>query len=156
MKNDDLITKIALVGKWHTESTGGWSDEDDWSRDSTYTEWYIDKVVRYEVASKSKLNILDTINTKHKGKCYLVYAIYSTGDSFGTDESANLELIWVFNDKNLAEKAKEEIVTNYESYKGDRLPCYIEIDKGEVHLFNTPWIGYFENLETVEIIEFAI
>lgn len=74
------------------------------------------------------------------GKEYiLLYAVYSTGDSFGHDQGAEIEFIELFTD---AKDAKE-------------LEMLLRHSEGNSVFFNRmkyyiPWNGYFDHLDSLE------
>lgn len=146
-----MTTTIALLGTKFTEVSEDYDHDNEWARGDTSTQWDISAAVPIGLV-ENKEDILDTIDTNHTGECYLVYIIYSTGDSFGHDYSYFLELIWVFSSQYLAEKAAKQI------YEHDRYDANVvlEIDFGIRKEFYPFWIGYFETLEQVKIIEVKV
>lgn len=67
---------------------------------------------------------------------HLVIAVWSTGDSFGHDSGAHSECFGVFKTKEEADKKCKELELDTKS--------------------PLPWLGYFENLESVETYQFSV
>jgi hypothetical protein len=94
-----------------------------------------------------------------KGKQYfLVYALYSTGDSFSHD-SGCLFYIDLFDKIEKAEKCKQSVFAHYRNYKDDaeyhgeahcRQAGYESPTQG-MKTVHVPWIGYFESLQEIII-----
>jgi hypothetical protein len=74
---------------------------------------------------------------------YLLYAIYSTGDSFGHDEGAEIEYYGLFK--------PDEVEA------GKRLMAALKANKKEYSIefegksYHCPWTGYFESLDELEL-----
>lgn len=79
---------------------------------------------------------------------YLLYVVFETGDSFGTD-GGNVEWIALYEDRDLAEEQVVNIRKNDEnkdSYSVKlKLHDDVEID------YYAPWKGYFERIEDVVV-----
>jgi hypothetical protein len=107
--------------------------DDQYDRDSTDADVTI---LSASLVDDDKFNVLGTDEECNIGdKIYLVWATYSTGDSFGSD-GGQYELLSVTKDKQTAEEK--------EAYYGN-------IDD-----FSVPWIGYFESLEGIHITEMIL
>jgi hypothetical protein len=107
--------------------------DDQWDCDSTDGSV---TVTACRVAQQDGYNVLQTSDTVAVGgKVWLVWAQYSTGDSFGSD-GGHYELCGVFS--NLvsaeAEVARLQSVDDY----------------------SVPWNGYFENLDFIKAEEFEV
>jgi len=84
-------------------------------------------------------------------KLFAVVAIYSTGDSFGSDEGSEIELVSVHKNADLAKKNCDAINTR----KRDS-PFSIELDNGKIITRYCPWDGYFESLDSCEWNEYLV
>ncbi len=83
-------------------------------------------------------------------KVYVVYGIYSMGDSFGSSEG-NGEVIHVFKDEALAKDAVKVIEAN------KNLTSFnIKIDNNETRKIHVPWGGYFEVFNHADYGEFIV
>ena len=161
---------VYFYGKKHVSNLGGWSQNDRWSRDSTSTTWSVvgcgedvpDDYIRF-----------DSVDTDLTGTVFGVYAIYSTGDSFGNDKSANFEAVWVFDSLAMAEAAIDTIkahakwhhdLSNRWSQKKvvasanfvDEYTVLLNVGKGDPYRLHVPWNGYFERLEQVDYVTFKL
>jgi hypothetical protein len=137
----EMTTYIKFEVNQRTWSTGGYDPEDSWSRDSTDGTVDIVGAVKVEgdgydiLGIDKELTVGDVI--------YLVWAQYTTGDSFGRD-GAQYELLEVFTNRVEAEKRRKY----YEEAKDDG--SYGE--KGPY----LSWFGYFENLDGVYVEGLAL
>lgn len=121
-----------------TWNVGGEDPDDEWSRDS------YDGEASVHGAKLVKEDGYDTLGTEHDFKvgdvCYLVWAQYSTGDTFGRD-GGQYELLEVFPNREEAE-ARKKI---YEGLTDNRSE-----DVGQA-IGYVPWLGYFESLDFVAV-----
>ena len=161
---------VYFYGKKHVSNLGGWSQNDKWSRDSTSTSWSVvgcgedvpDDYIRF-----------DSVDTDLTGTVFGVYAIYSTGDSFGNDESANFEAVWIFDSLAMAEAAIDTIKAHAKWYNDlndrwsqkkvvasanfvDEYTVLLNVGKGDPYRLCVPWNGYFERLEQVDYVTFEL
>lgn len=124
-------------------NVGGYDPDDEWSRDS------YDGSVSIVGAKIVKKDEYDVLSAKHEFSvgdvCYLVWAQYSTGDTFGRD-GGQYELLEVLSTRGDAEKQKE-IYENLTDRRSDVVGQAI----GYV-----PWLGYFESLDFVRIEELVL
>ena len=103
-------------------------------------------------------DIVTDIDVSKNPDVYLVYAIWSTGDSFGRDSGKNLTPVHLFDSRDKAEaclKAIEDHNKNrYEilnrSVAGDYSVHFIGND-GTPMIEYAGWIGYFEGLDYADI-----
>lgn len=107
--------------------------DDDWSRASTDGDVTILKAVLTNKEAFDSLPVPDTFEVGNK--IFLVWAQYSTGDSFGSD-GGQYELLAVYPTYEEAKQSKE----HYE----------------KVTDFSVPWNGYFERLDGIYIDEFTL
>lgn len=130
---------------------------DSWDRGDTVTYWefhdaYTDKVDSlpyYHLSHTAKFDIFagDTV--------FLVVIVYSTGDSFGHDDGACSEIMYVSKDKKDAEYVcslieENRYVDDGTSKKYEELIDKLFEDRNVAYL---PWMGYFEHLDSVEVLE---
>lgn len=118
--------------------------DDSWDRGNTAAHWTINGL---RLVESDGYRVHEVPFDAVAGKRYhLVYAIYSTGDSFGHDDAACLEIIGVFEDEELAHRAAE-------AARGDG-PCINEL--GEEYEMSRPWQGYFESLDELSVRAFVL
>jgi hypothetical protein len=155
-----MTIKIALIGTKDCEVSDDYDHEDEWERGDTCTSWYVEGAMP-EGRVKDKDKILDTIGTNHAGTCYLVYLIYSTGDSFGHDSRSNLELVWVFPSKELAELAVKTLEEHNKGFQNEANPSsypnvVLQLEEGVYKEFYPSWQGYFESLDEVGFVKVVV
>jgi hypothetical protein len=84
-------------------------------------------------------------------KVYVVYAIYSSGDTFHRDVSSNFEVISFHKNYDIAMKNQEAL---QELHKNAQMQ--IEYDSGAVVKRYCPWDGYFESLDNVIVEVYTV
>jgi len=127
-KGEEMTTYIKFDVQVETYSIGGYDPEDSWSRDSTEGSCYVTGATIVEKDGYDTLGVEEEIS--QGDTIYLVWAEYTTGDSFGRD-GGNYELLEVFTDKQTA----CDRVTHWENITG----------------YSVPWNGYFECLDGVNV-----
>jgi hypothetical protein len=164
---------VHIYGNRSEENVGGYNPEDEWSRDSSRTHWGIRGVSDVFPARYSSFASLET---NHTGTLYALYAIHSTGDSFGHDECSQFDIIWIFNDKEKAYAAKDLIKEHADWYRTkhsysfgclsgaerktlrdkfkDEYSLQVEVGEDKPLTVHASWNGYFESLDEIDVIEF--
>lgn len=120
--------------------------DDDYSSDSTFCHH---DIKGFKVVDSSKFNHLlvdfePVINEDY----YLLYAVYSTGDSFGCDDSSGIEYFGLYKQDQLATADK-----NLESIKksADNGQMTLTGIDGQTVQLQCPWGAIFEVFEWAEI-----
>lgn len=135
------------------------SDEEFGSWERYYENWF-------EKISKAK-DVPDVVSDFdfQKGEtCYVVWAEYNSGDSFGTAENENVEVVGVFKDKKCAKELEKAIIDlNHKYQHGDFANCenwedkykfYFKTSDGQEFKYgHCPWYGYFYDLQNVYVEE---
>jgi len=82
---------------------------------------------------------------------YVLYAVYSTGDSFGHDSGAGIEFIGFYTEDEL-DVAKENLRKVETSRQAEDYSVILKVPSGS-RTFDqhTPWVGYFESLDYADI-----
>lgn len=164
--NENLdLEMVRVYGNKYVANLGGSDPEDRWSRDSTETSW---DVYGAGKTVPSGYRVFDSMCTRLRGKLYAVYAIWSTGDSFGSDSCAEFEIVWIYDNEKQALAVIDLIKEHAAWYrkKDDLyLSCSVEqkfpmvnipLHDGETMGINAPWNGYFERLEDVACVSFEL
>lgn len=182
VKEKALFTGFKVDYKSYTEETSEVDPEDRWSRASTSTSHEVNGI---SITSDKDFDAIGAfVATDGDEKYHLVSVVYSTGDSFGHDENANVEFIEVFKTLEKAEKCVEQIKLNNELYRyksksynkktkeelkeiDDKLLKEVKFKKGaydynvcfkdesdKLRNIYAPWNGYFESISNVEIHTF--
>lgn len=112
-ETEKKVWKIAVDADSHTvDNNDGENSNEPYSyRGTTTTSWHVNGLRLVEDESNRYWSYRESteVNFKPaKGKLYhLLYAVYSTGDSFGDDHGRCLEVIGVYRSRNTAEEKRE-------------------------------------------------
>jgi len=157
---------VVLSSSQHETRT---RDPDDrWDRGNTHTDWSIkglaingdEKRTRnnYELIptvvlsssngdekrTRNNYELIPTdVEVNINGAYFLVYAIYSTGDTFGSDDCGRFEPIALFT---TLEKAK----ACQKACEDKDVKSFLH-ENGEKETIYRPWLGYFEYLNDLDI-----
>lgn len=144
------MTNIRVLHESHTYVTREASSDDEWDRDDTHTDH---SVTGLEIGEDH--HCLSIPDAQPGELLHLVYAVYSTADSFGRDEDRCFEPILVHRDIDLAtQNARALASISQESGYGTRVDLIM--DDGTVLPYTLPWLGYFESLSFVEVASFEL
>lgn len=140
------------------------SNSSKWERPDTYTEHELLEIRLSKLSDTLRsVSCFDyrTENTPLDLKAgdivHVVYAVYSTGDSFGLDSKMCLEILSVHKDIAVAlENCDAAYKTDDHIVRGEaeKMRLVIKQDDGtsyELKGYAIPWNGYFESLDYVEI-----
>lgn len=166
--------KFSVINDAEVIITRPHDPEDQWSGEDTITYNNIRGICLVPNGSKYYYYELNSEFDLVSGKdYYLVYGIYSTGDSFSHHEGA-IEYIYLYKTKDKAEKCIKALQDHYNLWKdywnldpktADKLKKkqqeakiknkYAEFgleivsEKGKKLYIHIPWTGYFETLTSV-------
>ena len=105
--------KIKVLSSCCTTNLGGHNPNNKWSRNSTSSDWSVHGIE--EVTSKNAYYDIETeFDLEKEVEYYLVYAVYTTGDSFGYDKHGSIEYIGIYKDSRIAD---ENCARNQNHYK---------------------------------------
>jgi hypothetical protein len=134
----------------YTHSVGGYDPDDEWSRDSTEGTVTVKGIKEVDEKSYSDLFLSDG----PLDKVYLLWCEYTTGDSFGRD-GGQFEGVMLHRNLDAArENARRIRAHNEGEGKGHGKNAYtvtLLTDEGEEFKCDTPWNGFFETLDSVNI-----
>ena len=127
---------------------------DSYREDREYGDWSEDfdfEVKSVSVTSRGQWSGLAhreerfnlAVDADYGDRVYVLYMIYSSGDSFGHGTGYN-EIIWVFKDPEVGRQAQDSIRANGESFSID-----FKDEAGNKISFSNPGAGYFENIQGV-------
>lgn len=127
--------------------------------EAPYDSWgesYSNTFQSITITDSKEADIYSPVNlTKQDG--YLVWAEYSTGDSFGTSLCGLVEALMLLPTLKEAQEFEMQIMewTNKKregSNSGRDYDYYFETKIGDqIFKMHIPWLGYFENLESIQI-----
>lgn len=126
--------------------------DDSWSRDSTSEEHCIVGLKEVPEGKYYDVGVTDG----PVDELYLLYGIYSTGDSFGTD-SGRIEFVSLHRDKAVAEENARRIEKNADDFRRESrhttssYSVELLTDEGETFKFCVPWNGHFESLDWITV-----
>ena len=147
-----LINKlysIEIIDDTYSYNTSEADPNDSWSRASTAKEH---NILGFNVFSNEEYSDISVPYDPDKNTdYYLLYVIYSTGDSFGHDSGSGVEYIGLYTEDELsiAEENKRRIEEHNRTKKG-KLKLIIPNNSTEFDIY-VPWHGYFESLDDIEI-----
>lgn len=144
------LVGLRLDRDCYYEQTRDPDPDDRWDRGNTSTSHYIQgiSIVDTEVSDFNLENI------KVGDVVYVIYAIYSTGDSFGNDTCGGFEVIIMNSNSDIATKNYDIIVKNQNNR--DRGTVELTLDNGNIMSYYPPWNGYFENLEDLRLESYCV
>jgi hypothetical protein len=140
--------KLEVMYDEHITNLGGNDPDDRWTRDSTDRDititglQIVDKC--FDTVCQDDVVIGDQVG--------LLWAKYSTGDSFGNDggQCEFIQVLPLAKMHILSQNAETIMSANesksYSSYSVELLDAY-----GETYTLGCPWYGYFEHLQSVDI-----
>lgn len=134
--------------------------DDSWDRGNTSTTWTVEGIKLLGTEDHSygyRCNHSVDIDWEpKKGKLYhLLYAVYSTGDSFGHDAGACFETIGLYKSRHIAEENEKRLREGKPSKKAPIYGTHVMLKmEGTVklHPYSRPWDGYFESLDCLEVV----
>lgn len=131
------MTDIIVTFDKYVEEVGDYNPNDEWDRPDTDTSWHFSNIALEGTREKhwNDESYTPEVDFKRGDECYVVIAVWSSGDSFGRDSGYGAEIFGAY--KTLAEatarkKELEAVDSNGKDYR-------------------YPWVGYFEYLDYVTI-----
>lgn len=136
------MASIRILKMSPTEETSTRDPTDEWDRPDTSTTHFIEG---FTVESKWHDFSVD-FEPNYDSTYFLLYAVYSTGDSFGHDHNGGIEYLGLFENYETAELnlKRVEAMTDYGS-------CTLLTDFSMDYDVYCPWFGYFESLSYIKI-----
>lgn len=146
--------------------------DSDYDRDDTWQEHYIESISQADENQFYDLTV--EFDLDPKCEYYLLYAIYSTGDSFGHDEG-RIEFVGLYENSYAANENMRRIEAHYETYRQlndrwyhsskqmsktelknleknfDSYSVTLIANDGREYKVSVPWTGYFESLTDVRV-----
>lgn len=138
---------LDLVTSSYGHETSEVDPTDEWSRASTETSWTVHGIRLQDKAGYESLRADFPVQVGDA--VHVLYAVYSTGDSFGHDEGASFEFLSVHKNYDVA-------VRNLRAVEGrtrtnGNYSMTLEFDSGAKVERHCPWDGYFESLDYVRL-----
>ena len=119
----------------------------EWASNEAYGSWsaeYSNSFIRISKADRLP-DITSSIDVSTGDKCIVVWAEWSSGDSFGSSSRSNVEPLAIFTDEVSAE-VFVQILKHTRKYSKR-----IITPDNQDHNINCGWVGYFEALDDIHI-----
>lgn len=87
---------------------------------------------------------------------YVIYAVWSSGDSFGSDSRGSYDIVCVNNDQKRAYENLRRLKEHNPkfSYSDGGNQVTVDLDDGStMNVYTGSWKGYFESLDELEVAE---
>ena len=146
---------IEIVDDAYSRDTSEPDPDDSYSRASTYTTHNIEGFKAAPEKDGRYFDIVIPYAPLFDEPYHLLYVVYSTGDSFGRDEGRSIENIGFYKPSQLgiAQENVRKINDFTRNRNGDEYSVKIQSPEGKEFNQSAPWVGYFESLDIMEIIE---
>lgn len=145
------MTYLKVINDCHTHSEREDREWGSWSEDT-----HNDVNGLQIVEEKDYYDLIADFDVKVKDFVYLVYATYSTGDSFGHGTGC-IEYIAVFKTEEKAARLKKMLQKRDQGDKNEnKFTFKYTTESGKKIENHCPWDGYFESLESVYVEELEI
>jgi hypothetical protein len=131
------INRHCIDSEHSGERYGSWSES--WNQE-------IDKVV---TKTESMPDVVSPLDLHFGANALVVWATYSTGDSFGRSHGGSSEVFGIFTDIKSATELRDALSDFNTRGKSSRLE--ITTSDGQKFTDYVPWTGYFESLDAVDI-----
>lgn len=166
---------LCVLHDGYQEVTQEADPNNEWDRGSTSTSWTVGGIV---LASKKDMpDLTACFPVKAGDTVHVVFAVYSSGDSFGQDEHGNIEFIDVYKTAAKAARAAKAVRGHANWYRdiNDRWSpmtakerrlaektydnlYHVDVvrEDGSQKNIYASWNGYFESLSYVEVATFVV
>lgn len=140
---------IEIIDDSFRTETSAADPNDSWDRGNTQTDHNIEGFYAADEKEGKYYDLVLPYEPEFNKEYYLLYAVYSTGDSFGHDEGAGIEYIGLYKESeiSIARENKRKI----EEFDGNDYHIMMKDPNGKEFQQGTPWQGYFEHLNYVDI-----
>jgi hypothetical protein len=145
---------LTLDVRGYKEDTSEADPDDQWSVADTSTSWDV-RGIKLSDKDGGEHSIRADFPVKSGDYVYVVYAVYSTGDSFHNARGEYFELISMHRNQTVATRNRESVNRARPNDEG-RHSMTIEFDSGGKVTRYCPWDGYFESLDYVTIEAFMV
>ncbi len=143
------LYSIEVEDDLHGHDTSKADPDDKWSRASTHTEH---NITGFKVRSEIQYgDVMVPYEPEIDVDYYLLYVVYSTGDSFGHDSGNSVEYIGLYTKEELhiAKENQQRIETHNRGKRETKLQLLMP-NTSDFDIY-VPWHGFFESLDYVNI-----
>jgi hypothetical protein len=150
----DRIYSIEIIDDAYGEVTRSGDPSDKWDRDDTHTSHNVQGFKAKLEKEGGYFDLTVPYEPEFDETYYLLYVVYSTGDSFGHDAGSGLEAIGLYkkDELDVAKDNERRIEKHYRSKDPD-FNVELITSSGKKFQQHTPWVGYFESLDYTEIAD---
>ena len=121
------MTNLRINDNSYTEVTRPRDPNDRWSGEKTYTSHDIES---FRVVDDNDYDDVSVAFDIEEGRdYYLLYTIYSTGDSFSRHDGA-IKFIDLYETKEMAEENRQRIVKHYEDKNDENYSVELQLEDG--------------------------
>ena len=139
------VTRVAVLDHAYTTVTREADPNDEWDRDSTDTSHHI-----YGIQKAQKYGDLECSFELLPNKTYyLLYYLYDTGDSFGSD-TGNIEFVGLYQDKKLAEKSCDAL-NKFSRSKNNKITIWNDLGQQYVEHVHDDYFGGFTSAHVASV-----
>lgn len=146
--NDSVRTGLKVSFNSNHENLGGRHD-DRWSADS-YCGYHVLNSVT--IAESNQADCVIAGEVKAGDRIFLLWFIYSTGDSFHNHRGYDAEAVAAYTTYEAAKQASDLLQQHDKNVYTTEVP----LGDGTTFSFHPPWYGYFESLDGMWIEEVII
>lgn len=133
-----MAVNVQIIDETSCYSDEPSDEEDEWYRPNSYTDH---EITGFKIDS-GYFDLATDFVPEYNTPYYLLFAVWSSGDSFGYDSGAYIEYFGLFENEEIAKlneqrinDKKENLLTDF----GMDIPLHI------------PWDGYFDGLDYLRI-----
>lgn len=149
------IYSIAVIDDVRSEDTSTPDPDDSWDRANTSSTH---NITGFNAALETEDKYFDLVvpfEPQFEETYHLLYAVYSTGDSFGHDEGRGIEHIGFYKEDQLhiANENRAKIERHKRDDNDEFSIKLREPNGSKMFEQHTPWSGYFERLDYCDVIE---
>lgn len=149
----DDIYSIEVVDDEYTDNLGGQREDDEWSRDSYSTSHNIVGFKSALDAANRYYDLTVPYRPEDDETYYVLFAVWTTGDSFGRDPGRGIEYIGFYTADQL-DVANENMrkIEKDDSSRSEGFSVTLKTPDGKKTFKQScGWKGYFESLDYVDI-----
>ncbi len=149
----DNVHSIRIEDHAYGEVTRAGDVADEWDRDDTHT----DHNIRGFHAAPENSDMISDLWVPYEPEYgidyYLLYVVYSTGDSFGHDSGEGIEYIGLYtkDELDVARENKRKIEAHDKDVESKYFHVSLQTPSGQTFQQHTPWVGYFESIDYIEL-----
>ncbi len=143
---------LHLEASGYTEVTREADPDDEWGANDTSTTWSVDGITLHDRDGHRALPA--DFPVEAGDRVYVVYAVYSTGDTFHRADGEYLEVISFH--KSEVTAARNVAALNVRRGRDSDFKMVVEYDSGAKVERHCPWDGYFESLDYVTCSAFTV